>query len=260
MKRSSLVTFCAAVGALACLPEARAAISLYAEYHLGESGSLGASNIPLDAVGGRHIDNAIDGASASVGGGGGYAGSTAFLDTSNPANSGFYHPSNFSDLANDNFAIGVYAKASSLDAANHGTIFGTGEGGLDLALHANGWAGSFFNVAWIAEPGGVTGSFTPDTWAHLALIRADGVTTFYIDGVAQPGTSMIVPTNGLPHLSVSPGGASFFDGGIDEARVVTFDSGESTGAILNALSGVPEPSTFAFMAVACLALVRRRRS
>jgi hypothetical protein len=236
-----------------------AAIMLYAEYHLGEAGSLGADNSPLDSVGGRNVDQPINPGPVTVGSGGAYAGSSAHLDTSDPSDNGYYSLGNFSDLPTDNVAIGVYAKTGSL-SGNGGTIFGTGDGGgLDLSLAANGWAGSLFNVAWIGPADGAVGSFTPDTWVHLALIRADGITTFYIDGVAQAGTLANTPVNSSPHFSVKPGGSAYFDGSIDEARVVTFDSGESTSAILTTLTGVPEPSSLAPLGLCCLALVRRRK-
>ena len=44
------------------------------------------------------------------------------------------------------------------------------------------------------------------------------------------------------HLSVNSGGGAYFDGGMDEARVVTFDPGEPTANVLSALQ-VPEPAT-----------------
>jgi hypothetical protein len=238
---------------------ANSGITIYAEYHLGEPFSLGTDNLPLDSVGGKDFGSSINPGPVTVGSPGAYPGSTAFLDTSNPADSGYYNVGTFSDLPNDNVAIGVYAKASGI-AGNIGTIFGTGDGGgLDLSLHGNGWAGSLFNVAWVGPADGVSGSFTPDKWVHLALICASGVTTFYIDGVAQGDPLPIAPVNSSPHISVKPGGSAYFDGGIDEARVVTFDPGESTASVIGVLQGVPEPSSSALLGIGCLGLIRRRR-
>ena len=238
---------------------ANAAVTVFAGYHLGEPLSLGANNLPLDSVGGRNFTDSITPGGVTIGSPGAYAGSTAFMDTSSAANSGYYALGNFSSLATNNVAIGVFAKAAAI-GANTGTIFGTGDGGgLDLSLAANGWAGSLFNVAWVGPADGAPGSFTSNKWVHLALIRADGLTTFYIDGVPQGASLATAPFNSSPHISVSPGGFSYFDGGIDEARAVTFDSGASTAAVLGALQGIPEPSSVAFIGVACLALVRRRR-
>jgi Concanavalin A-like lectin/glucanases superfamily/PEP-CTERM motif len=238
---------------------ANAGITIYAEYHLGEPLSLGTDDIPLDSVGGKDFGFSINPGPVFVGGPGVAPGSTAFLDTSHPADSGYYNIGNFSDLATNNVAIGVFAKASGI-AGNIGTIFGTGDGGgFDLSLHGNGWAGSLFNVAWVGPADGVSGSFTPDTWVHLALIRADGLTTFYIDGVPQGAPLAIAPAHSSPHISVKPGGSAYFDGGIDEARVVTFDSGESTAAVIGALQGVPEPSSLALLGIGCLTAIRRSR-
>ena len=172
MKPSPLVlslTICAGTSIFPL--EVKAVTLVYAEYHLGEPGSVGTSNVPLDSVGTRNIDTTINPGAVTISSPGARPGSTAFMDTSDPTNSGYYNLDNFADLQTDNFGIGVYAKAADLTPANQGTILGTGDGGLDISLQTNGWAGSIFNVAWVAEAGGVTGSFTPDSWAHLALIR-----------------------------------------------------------------------------------------
>jgi hypothetical protein len=237
---------------------AGAAITVFAEYQLGEPLILGTNNLPLDSIGGHDFTDAINPAGVAIGGPGAYSASAAFMDTSSAADSGYYNVGNFTALPNDNVAIGVYAKASAI-GANTGTVFGTGDGGgLDLSLSSNGWAGSLFNVNWVGPAGGVTGSFVANAWVHLALIRAGGITTFYIDGVPQ-GSLATAPANSSPHLSVSPGGGSYFDGGIDDARALYFDSGDSTVAVLAALQGVPEPSAAAFLAVAFLSFTRRRR-
>ena len=242
---------------------AHSAVVLYAEYHLGEAGSLGSNNLPQDSSGnGRNLTSAISGTNASVGTSGVFApGSTAYLDTSVGTNEGWYSSNLFTSLPTDNFAFGVYASAATLSGAT-GDIFTVGgsNGSFKLSLASNGWASSAHNVAWIGGDGGVSGSFAANTWVHLAMIRASGTTTFYINGIPQGSTYAGVPVNDTPHLSVDPGGATYFDGRIDEARVVTFTSGESTTNVLNALQAVPEPSALALGALASLALVRRRRS
>ncbi len=259
MRTKALISAASLAFALLGAAPANAVITVYAEYHLGEPLSLGTNNLPLDSISGRDFTDSINPGGVTVGSPGAYAGSAAFMDTSSAANSGYYALGNFTSLPNNNVAIGVFARASAI-AGNTGTIFGTGDGGgMDLSLSSNGWAGSLFNVAWVGPAGGVTGSFTSDTWVHLALICADGLTTFYIDGVPQGASLATAPVNSSPHISVSPGGATYFDGGIDEARAVSFDSGESTVAVLGVLRGVPEPSSAAFLAVGCLAFARRRR-
>ena len=224
---------------------ASASIAVYAEYRLGEPGTLGATNLPQDTSGnGRHLVTAISGGTATTGSAGFHpqaAYSTAYLDTSGSSNEGWYASGLFASLPADNFACGIFARASTL-TGTQGDIFtlGGSNGSLKLSLASNGWAASAHNVAWIGGSNGVSGSFTANTWVHLAFIRSGGTTTFYIDGVAK-GTYAGTPVHDTPHLSVDPGGANYFDGLIDEARVVTFTSGESTAAILTALQTPAAP-------------------
>jgi hypothetical protein len=238
-----------------------AAVTLVAEYHLGESGSLsGSSQNPQDAAGSRHFASEINGSSATVGTTGVVApGSTAYLDTSSGVNEGWYG-ADFSTLPTDDFAFGIYARAVNNSGSEQGDVFTLGgdNGAFKLSLAGNGWAASAHNVAWIGQANGVSGSFTSSIWVHLALIRSGGVTTFYIDGVAQ-GTYSGAPAHGSSHLSVSPGGASYFDGQLDEGRVVTFTAGESTANILGALTAVPEPSTLLLGGLGAFALLGRRK-
>jgi hypothetical protein len=259
MRTRALTSAAGLAFALLSAAPANAAVTVFAEYQLGEPLTLGTNNLPLDSIGGRDFTDSINPGGVTVGSPGAYAGSAAFMDTSSAANSGYYALNNFTSLPNNNVAIGVYARASAI-AGNTGTIFGTGDGGgMDLSLSTNGWAGSLFNVAWVGPAGGAAGSFVADRWVHLALITADGLTTFYIDGVPQGASLATTPVNSSPHMSVSPGGATYFDGGIDDARAVFFGSGESTAAVLGALQGIPEPSSAAFLALGCLAFARRRR-
>lgn len=252
---------------------ARAAVTLFAEYRLGEPGSMGANNLPLDSSGNsKNFANALNGnntailtadlAAAAVG-------STAYLSTAGAGDEGFYGAFS-TGLGTDNYAFGIFARAATNTAATQGTVFsinGT-TGGYNIALGANGWEagihsnGSGANTTF-SNPAGV---FTANTWAHLAVIRAGGVTSFYIDGVAQTGTTATASTEGNIHLSVTPNAASYFDGHLDEARIVTFTGGESTANILGALTGasaIPEPATSGLIGAGILAAgaaLRRRRT
>jgi hypothetical protein len=255
------------VGASLCLTSvAPATIVMYAEYHLGEAGSLGTNNTPQDSSGNnRNFASDISGSTATVGTSGVFApGSTAYLDTSDTAkNDGWSSTNLFSDLPTDNFAFGIYVRAASNTSATQGYIFSTGNvtNSFNLCLSSNGWAASAQSQAWISPSGGVSGSFASDTWVHLALIRSSGTTTFYINGVAN-GTYTGAPINGTPLLSVTAGNTQFFDGQMDEARVVTFGSGDSTTSILNALQAVPEPGAWVSLLGGCGVLLglRRRRT
>ena len=250
----------AAIG-LAVTP-VRATLITYAEYHLGEAGSLGANNRPQDSSGnGRNLVTDISGSVAVTGNASFHpdaGGSTAYLDTTPAGNQGWYSSALFTSLPTDNFAFGVFARTSTLASGDVFTVGGS-NGSFKLSLGLNGWAASAHNVAWISTDSGVTGSFTADTWVHLALIRSAGQTTFYINGVASSSPYAGAPVNDTPHIAVSPGGGSYFSGLVDEARVVTFTAGESTSNVINALQAVPEPSTALLGVFGALALVLRRK-
>ncbi|MFO1489747.1 MAG: LamG-like jellyroll fold domain-containing protein [Kiritimatiellia bacterium] len=241
---------------------ARATLITYAEYHLGEAGSLGTNNLPQDSSGNaRNLVTDISGSVAVTGNASFHpnaGGSTAYLDTTPAGNQGWYSSALFTSLPTDNFAFGVFARTSAIASGDVFTVGGS-NGSFKLSLGANGWAASAHNVAWISTASGVTGSFTADTWVHLALIRAAGQTTFYINGVASSPAYAGAPVNDTPHIAVSPGGATYFSGLIDEARVVTFTAGESTANIINALQAVPEPSTALLGVFGTLALLMRRK-
>ena len=217
-----------------------AAIIPYAEYHLGETGAS-ATNLPVDSSGnGRDFVTSISGGNATIGNAVYHpqaAYSTAYIDTSGTGNEGWYSTGLFTSLPTDNFAFGVFARAAANNSATQGDVFalGGGNGAFKLSLASSGWAASSHNTAWIAATNGIAGSFTANTWVHLALIRSGGITTFYINGVAQGTTYSGAPVHNTPHISVNPGGSTYFDGQIDEARVVTFDAGAATADILTTL-------------------------
>ena len=246
---------------LATLP-ASATIITYAEYHLGEPGSLGANNRPQDSSGNaRNLATDISGSAAVTGNSVFHpnaAGSTAYLDTTPAGNQGWYSSALFTSLPTDNFAFGVFAQASALHSGDVFTVGGS-NGSFKLSLATNGWGASANNVNWISSASGNVGSFNANTWVHLALIRSAGQTTFYINGVASSAPYGGTPVNDTPHIAVSPGGATYFSGLIDEARVVTFTPGESAASVINALQAVPEPSTALLGLIGALALRLRRK-
>lgn len=239
----------------------RAAVTLFAEYHLGEAGSI-SGNTFLDTAGNpENIATLAAGTVVTGTAGVSAPGSTVYLDTSAVANDGWFQSGLYNSLATDNFAFGIYACASSLAAGNLGNIFTLGNtssatvGSFKVSLTSGGWAASVHGGGAI----GSTGTFVADQWVHLAVIRNNGLATFYLNGVAQGGTYSGATTNNTPHLSVTPGGTSYFDGRLDEARVVTFTAGESNANVLNTLQ-VPEPSAALLGGLGLLALLRRHRS
>ncbi len=265
-----------------------AATILVAHYQLGESGtvttgtalaindssSLGTPS-GLQNVGGSGgtfgtvsgVTTATVGVSAP--------GSTAYLDTSATAVAGVYSatvPIGMTTLALDNFAFGIYARAANNNNTTTGAIgniftLGGAATSFRLQLNTGGWTAASGGTSTLSTGGtqiGSTGTFTPNTWVHLALIRDGGVTAFYINGVQQGGTFAGAPVHDAIHLAVNPGGgtdANNFDGFLDEARVVTFDNAATTADVFAALNAVPEPSAALLGGLgACFFLLRRRRA
>jgi len=262
MKSKTIILLTAA--SLAAVSSSPAAVTLYAEYLLGETGSLGTNNRPNDSSGNnRHFTGNTSGTSTSTTSvltTGVFApGSTAYLSTAGTGSEGWFG-ADLSLLATDNFAFGIYVRSFENTAATRGNAFVTGgvNGAFGVGLASNGWSAGAFGVSWIGPTNGVTGSFVANTWTHLAVIRSGGTATFYINGAAQTGTFATAPVHGQGHLSVDPGGNTFFDGEMDNARVVTFTAGESASNVINALQ-VPEPTSALLVGLGGLGLLLRRR-
>jgi len=258
MKSKTIILLTAA--SLAAVASSPAAVTLYAEYLLGESGSLGALNRPLDSSGNsRNFTDEINGANTSVLTTGVEApGSTAYLSTAGTGDEGWFG-ADLSLLATDNFAFGIYLRSNTSDTRGNAFLLGGADGAFGVGLSNNGWSAGSFDVAWIGPSQGVNNSFVANTWTHLAVIRSGGTSTFYIDGAAQTGTFTGVPVHGSGRLSVEPASSGrFFDGDMDSARVVTFTAGESASNVINALQ-VPEPTSALLVGLGGLGLLLRRR-
>ncbi|MGL5019972.1 MAG: beta strand repeat-containing protein [Luteolibacter sp.] len=247
MKPNAFNTLVSSTTALAFVlgaASSQAQVTLYAEYHLGEALSLsGVNKLPQDSSGNtRHFPSQIGGSTALVQTTGVSAtGSTAYLDTSMAGNQGFFFNDNalFTGLGTNNFAFGIYARGGTgaTAAAAAGDVFQLGANSNNtykLSLESTGWRASSANISFI----GTTAAFTTNTWVHLALIRNNGQTAFFVNGVQQGGNFATAPTIGAPYLSQAPGNAANanFDGHIDEARIVTFPAGEPTANILSVLT------------------------
>jgi hypothetical protein len=96
-------------------------------------------------------------------------------------------------------------------------------------------------------------------WAHLAIVRDNETSSFYINGTAQSGT-----TTGLPDWS-SGATVGSLDGitgqgiGVDDIRIYTFATGEGGDAVSAFFTAIPEPSSAALLGLGGLALMLRRR-
>jgi len=99
---------------------------------------------------------------------------------------------------------GLFATIGQFGVAGYGGEFG---GGTQVGFGAHGSAGS---------------------WRHVALVRDNGVSTFYFNGVASGSTSGATPAlpSGAFATAAAPGQPGFFPGVIDEVRVFTFAPGQ----------------------------------
>jgi autotransporter-associated beta strand protein len=249
------------VGTFLTLNSTQAAPVIWAEYHLGEPGTVHEEYLmPFDSSGNdRHFPHAVGGTAQMPIGNSSFhpdaEGSTAYLDTTPIAGGWHGVGSTFRDFPNNNFAVGIYVRAPENPAPFTGTgnnnpgvtrdffVLSANQGGLKFSLEANGWGSSIDNRAWLGAANGIPGSFTPNVWVHLAVIRKEGLSTFYLDGVAQPLTSDATPNHDAPHLAVQGGGVNFFRGHLDELRMVTFDPSDSTESILESVQKPAPPKT-----------------
>ncbi|GAA5121757.1 LamG domain-containing protein [Luteolibacter yonseiensis] len=240
------------------VPSADAAVTLLREYHLGEAGSFDGL-LPQDGSGaGAH-----------------YTGSTGAITTStilpSPASGTYSHfdgssdafGANMATIPVDNFAIGMWVRVA--DADRQAGIFSPGrraDGNLRFHVENGYFAASYKGVGWIGDDptdGGTVGqAITENEWTHLAVVRSKGVSTFYINGLAQGGTSTATPVHetGRSHLGVFNQGLSRYSGDIDEIRIFSFDP--DTDNPVSALQ-VPEPSALVLCLGAIGCLVTRRR-
>jgi hypothetical protein len=127
-------------------------------------------------------------------------------------------------------------------AQNNITMFSSGAANGSLALNLTGgqWRASRFNQAFF----GAGVNAVADDWVNLALIRSNGQTTFYVDGVAQGSSDATIPIMDVLnfHLGVTPGGGFDFSGDLDNLRIFTFNP--ATDNPVAALTvNLPEPAS-----------------
>ena len=241
---------------------ANAEIISYADFNLGEQsleapplGDQGAPIPPVDSSGNNrdfvreaNIDQIMIGTEGEIVA----PASTAFLQLGDTG----YFGGQFAALEIDNFAVGIYARASEnlVAAGAPAHVFQSGnrsQSSVRISLTSEGWGASYEPFESAETPPlpegvpfvtiGTPGTFTPDEWVHLAVIRTNGATSFYIDGIAQgdPETT-ITPLHGdNAHLGINPGGAVNFQGDIDALRALTFTpEDETVESIIAALQGI----------------------
>ncbi len=241
---------------------ANAVVITQGYWTLGETGTIGTNNRPLDTSGNaRHFANDQNGTGVSVSSAvdprAAAIGSTNSYFWPATGARGFYGIAGAYNPPENNVGIELFARVTdTAGLTGDRTIFATGGGnGLKLQIVNGAWAASYDGVAFV----GGTDPATINEWTHLALVRDSGVGRFYVDGVQVGLASLANPNDGNgPHLGVNSGGASGFFGNIDQVRLFTFNAGQfNAGSDL--LIAIPEPATLIMVGAALTGLAIRRR-
>ncbi|HEX4121020.1 MAG TPA: LamG-like jellyroll fold domain-containing protein [Verrucomicrobiae bacterium] len=222
---------------LAAVP-VRATVTVLSYWHMGEHDpgavSGGRCNSTVDSVGGDtlafapesgHYPYYTNGVAASAAQ---QTGSSLGVAITN----GEYGTAAVVTTAGDNFGIECWVNPGTNNTGSQILAYN--------GLRGNGWGiyqnGTNFEGLFGGEIffGAGTAIATPGTWIHLALVRNNGDTTLYTNGVPVSTTAEAPLT---PSTSFTVGGdaqfGDYFTGVIDEVRVFTFTAGQfSTNDLL----------------------------
>lgn len=253
MQKSILFTLALWAGVLS----SSASINVQAWYHLGEPGTL-PGGLPVDSSG--NGNNMNDGFSefetvhVSANSPGGPLGTSGWTSTNSSewgrngdviiaARDGYY-------VSGDNFGIEAWVlpfgngyNVFCCEASHNYTaqIYASGADSTGFYLGVkNNQDGTYsFVAAVITDTNGVAqvGDALPlvtNAWTHLAVVRDNGINTFYVNGAAHGASTTDTPSTNAPtgtgsqngmRLGASGGDQVAYRGLIDEARAFTFSPG-----------------------------------
>ena len=132
----------------------------------------------------------------------------------------------------DNFGLELWVKPDATNAIQCLAYNGdSGPNGWGLYLYQGKYQGLFGSQAFLTGP-----DAEPGVWTHLALVRNNGLTTLYVNGVPT-ATSPLPPNTPTGRFALAAQAqsltAEFFAGSFDEVRVFGFAPGTfSTGDLL----------------------------
>ena len=237
--RQVLPIFASLVLAVAAVP-AQATITVLNQWHLGEAdsgataGGTGAATT-VDSVGAFNLNKV--GAptySSDVPPRIGSTLSVAFNGTTD----GYTNSAGVASALTDNFGIEAWVKSG-----------GSTTGNATIAYNGNtsnaGWGIYRLGTDYGLLYGGNIGApVTPIStqWMELALVRDNGTTTFYVNGVASyttaagpnaPSGGIGIGANPLGFFSPPVAPPEVFDGKIDEVRIFSFAPGAFAVSDLN---------------------------
>jgi hypothetical protein len=123
----------------------------------------------------------------------------------------------------DNFGLELWVKSADTSSTKILAYNGnTSTSGWGLYQSGSVYRGLF---GGLLEFGSAT--VTPNVWTHLALVRAGGLSTLYINGVSA-GTAATTPNSPAGNFLIGANNlqGENFAGALDEVRVFTFGTGE----------------------------------
>jgi hypothetical protein len=230
MRKPSQIVAATVAAWLAGLIGVPASIDIQAHYRLGENG-VGTDNLPKDSSG-----NARD---FQTGAGATAANVTVSSTSPAPGSTSYYlfngDMTGFDEIGwdppEDNIGVECWARSGDLAFITGTTVgsvvFGTGhnQNGIGILYDdfGAGFVGVLGNVDYVGLP------YQPastNEWVHLAVVRDQGVSTFYVNGVARTPTRTGNPINSSIVFMGHGGSLTNFTGAIDEARIFTFNPGE----------------------------------
>lgn len=133
--------------------------------------------------------------------------------------------------ATDHFAAEAFVRARTNEGFRVILQYGGGTHGWSLVRNGKGYQVMLGGVALI----GWSGDVEAGRWVHVALVRDQGRTTFYLNGKPMGGGDQAMhPTQEDSPLVIGRDseGKNAFEGDIDEVRVFTFDPGRFDPAML----------------------------
>lgn len=227
MNRFSVLATCAIALPMFTAGQAGAVVNTLGYYRLGETeggvNGNGVTQAARDASpnnnhyinnqpAGNSYSNAISFAAANN------TGSTMGV-AMNGSNGGFYGIT--TQFPDSNVGVELFVETNDASKANNflaGTRANTG--GIGVMQDGNVWKGVIGNVTYVGSA-----PLLANQWVHLAIVRDNGTTTFYANGVPRAVSNSVPISSGAPHMGVISGGSVRFGGTLDEVRMFNFTPG-----------------------------------
>lgn len=243
-------------GIVSMAAPAGATISVIANYRMGEAdpgatAGNAANASAVDSAGGAPLS--LLGAGALYSGVTGVSGSSLSVDFSAPGSYGQGSP-----VVNltDNWGMEAWVQSDDPGSISAVVYNGnSGTSGMGIYQFGGNFIGLVGGLAFVGSTP-ITGN-----WTHLAMVLEGGVSTFYVNGVANASGPNPNSPAGYFGIGARPtDGAEQFDGRIDEVRLFTFEPGAFSPADFQTSAVVPEPALSVLLAIGlATAGLRRRR-